>query len=236
VSITRPMLFSGQMVRALLAGTKTQTRRVVKEPLWATPFTLHLFDGEPWAQDPFRGDRNVPCHYGKPGDELWVREACRAEELSDGQDGTRYRADAVFRSIENSREAADAWIDLKAYGKSKRHDGHLAGPWVPSIHMPRWASRINLQITGVRVERLQDISEADALAEGISSVRTPEWDACHFPVWHREFEQVRATGAKPPLGPMPSQAYAALWDEINGPGAWALNPWVWVVEFKRVQP
>jgi hypothetical protein len=232
VSTARPMLFSGPMVRALQAGTKTQTRRVVKRqpPTGTVQFcTYHHPDPRPhyWAMDSGSlMDFAVPCPYGQPGDQLWVRESGwerpyrTAKMMREGADTWQpyyYDADGI---------TADDACNFKQWGFIRR----------PSIRMPRWASRITLEITQVCVERLQNISETDALAEGISSVRTPEWDARHFPVWHREFEQVRATGAKPPLGPMPSQAYAALWDEINGPGAWALNPWVWVVEFKRVQP
>jgi hypothetical protein len=232
MSTMRPMLFSGQMVRALLAGTKTQTRRVMKlQPPEATVQFCTYHHPDPrthhWAMDSGTLlNFAVPCPYGQPGDQLWVRENGwqrphrTAKMMREGADTWQpyyYDADGI---------TADDACNFKQWGFIRR----------PSIHMPREASRITLEITQVCVERLQNISETDALAEGISSVRTPGWDARHFPVLHRQFEQVRATGARPPLGPMPSQAYAALWDEINGPGAWALNPWVWVVEFKRVQP
>lgn len=217
----RPILFSVPMVRALLAGIKTQTRRICKLDVRASM-------PEPEWQSLLRC-----CPYGQPGDRLWVRETCRAHELTDdeassdtfgvmerlglevppyGLDGVIYEADGAFQEIENTREAADRWADLRQYGGR-------SGAKVPAIHMPRWASRITLEITAVRVERLQDISETDAQAEGAK-----ECD----PVSGREV-----------LLAMPSQRgsfvmhYRHIWDEINGPGSWAANPWVWVVEMER---
>lgn len=159
----RPIIFSAPMVRAILAGTKVQTRFV------------------------------LGCPYGQPGDRLWVREAW-ARDDEDGQ--LMYRAD-VGRDL-----CADAWR--------------------PSIHMPRWASRITLEVTAVRVERLQDISEADAQAEGV----IPKWEpGCSG----RLMDAFGGFSFRPA-----ASAYAELWEQINGPGAWDANPWVWVVEFKRV--
>lgn len=180
----RPILFSGPMVRALLAGTKTQTRRIVKryevragmpQPEWDSLLRL--------------------CPYGQPGDRLWVREAW-AEVRPRGIPWPATMT--VYREADNRTD----------YG----------GPWKPSIHMPRRASRLTLEITGVRVERLQDISEADALAEGIV--------------------QLKDGGFGLPAGEHyhcadPRQSYLSLWEAINGPGSVGANPWVWVVEFKK---
>ena len=159
---------------------------------------------------------------------LWVRETCRAHEITDseadtdafgiverlgleqppyGLDGVVYLADGAFREIENTPEAGDAWGVLHSY-RGKR------GATVPPIHMPRWASRILLEIVAVRVERLQDISEADAEAEGCEPFRHP---------------------THPSIGPF-SAGYSALWDSINGAGSWAANPWIWCLTFKRVPP
>ena len=196
----RPMLFSGPMVRALLAGTKTQTRRVVKIPQRMEGFT-----------SPAGALVDFDCPYGQPGDRLWVREACRAHEITDaehdgvhlpnpGTDGVVYLADGAFREIENTPEASEKWISLSSYrGKDCAT--------VPPIHMPRWASRITLEITNVRVERLQQISVQDALAEGVQ----------------REGEYLD----------MPRMAYKSLWEQINGAGSWDANPFVWVIEFRR---
>lgn len=171
---------------------------------------------------------NGLCPYGQPGDRLWVRETSRAHELTDkeaeadtfgvierlglevppcGLDGVVYAADNAFREIENSREASERWMKMNAYRG-------MQGATVPAIHMPRWASRITLEVTGVRVERLQDISEADARAEGCDAYLAEESPA---------IDQARMD-------------YANLWESINGPGSWDLNPWVWVVGFKRVTP
>lgn len=235
------------MVRAILDGTKTQTRRVVKLPhdnplgRWE-PTTFGGPDGgrtKAGETIPLQGGiwhtrtgDSLGCPYGQPGDRLWVRETCRAYELSDtdartdrfgvierlglecppyGLDGVLYSADGAFREIANTREAADAWSELHAY-RGKR------GATVPQIHMPRWASRITLEITGVRVERLQDISEADAKAEGAPPSH-PSID-----VVSREFG----------YADFPRSWFAQLWDQINGAGSWDANPWVWCLTFRRV--
>ncbi len=189
----RPILFSAPMVRAILAGTKTQTRRVVKDRHIGQIDTSKLPGPAGWSR---------PMPYGQPGDRLWVREtwACfdshvrpksRIAYRSDTPDGEMVRVDA---------------------------------PWKPSIHMPRWASRITLEVTGVRVERLQDISEADALAEGVEQVLKGR-----FRIYGRETDG-RDTDRSA------RTSYCSLWESINGPGSWDANPWVWVIEFKRVQP
>jgi len=194
------------MVRAILAGTKTQTRRVVKDRHIRQIDTSKLPGPAGWSR---------PMPYGQPGDRLWVRETCLAEELPDGLDGVRYLADEAFLAIESTPEGADRWLALRYYGK--RPSPVAPVKTVPAIHMPRWASRITLEVTGVRVERLQDISEADALAEGSFS-----WAGEHdTPV--RDLLEARLV-------------YRQLWESINGPGSWDANPWVWAAEFKRVKP
>ena len=189
----RPILFSAPMVRAILAGTKTQTRRIVKPstmPRWPE---LH----------PEMGDILPLCPYGQPGGRLWARETWRVrggQEYEYQQD----RSQVMYRATHREDGFPIGWESYK---------------WRPSIYMPRWASRITLEVTGVRVERLQDISEADASAEGVPN-------------------QTRLTGYGKgdgcQWGPAePVAEYRALWESINGPGSWDANPWVWVVEFKR---
>lgn len=230
----RQILFSAPMVRAILDGRKTQTRRVIKtQPkgdFWRSSFDFirHILQWttviEPVSTWPHKP---VKCPYGQVGDRLWVRETCRAKELSDvearqravdlgdeypeyGLDGVEYLADYFFRPIENTQEASQRWCDLNAYrGKQ--------GATVPPIHMPRWASRITLEIVSIRVERLQEISEADAIAEGCPGFYAP---------MHPDQGQTD--------GQLPHQEFAALWESINGAGSWDANPWVWVVEFKKV--
>lgn len=182
----RPILFSGPMVRAILDGRKTQTRRVVARRGW---------DGYvPGVHDPEKGIVPDPklC-YVKPGMRLWVRETFASEVPGcETRGGFSYRADHV----------------------DPRGDGP-ANPmrWKPSIHMPRSASRLLIEVVGVRAERLQDISEDDCDAEGYRFVPVGEQPEPDGYGWFRE-----------------------LWREINGRKSWAQNPWVWVVAFRKVEP
>ena len=214
----RPIIFSAPMVRAILEGRKMQTRRVVKPVSDDDGFVLLDYGQGPW---PYRSsDGETPmrvvkrggklyldetphaCPYGQPGDGLWVRETFQ-RFTDDGE--ILYKADPA---------GAAAMNELK-------HDECLEARWRPAIHMPRWASRILLEVTGVRVERLADISKDDAMSEGIVSQHDGGFglaDSTHY-----DFVD-------------PVESYASLWESINGPGSWEANPWVWVVEFKRVQP
>ena len=187
----RPILFSGHMVRALLDGSKTQTRRAVKN----TPLDwLEMYGFTP---EFVANSGNGMCPYGQPGDRLWVRESF-AHIYRDNSSPER-------RSFEDVAYMADGrGIDIGAYGS-----------WKPSIHMPRWASRILLEITRVRVERLQDISEADCIAEGCKG-------------GHGSIPGYQYSAA-------PREQYFSLWESINGDRSWEANPWVWVIEFQRVQ-
>jgi len=226
----RPILFSGAMVRALLDGSKTQTRRIVKPHPSDDAFAL-LDHGDGWW--PYRSEDGesanvdnmeypLSCQYGQPGEHLWVRETWAPNAGSAG--GFLYSAD--------HRDASSVHVaDLRAGNWT-----HCIDRWKPSIHMPRLASRILLEIVSVRVERLNDCSQVDAIAEGAVSIRSQAWDREHFPAWRYLFDEAVAAGEKPPIGPTPMQAYEALWESINGAGSWAVNPWVWVVEFKRVEP
>jgi len=196
----RPILFSGAMVRALLAGTKTQTRRMVKpQPQMVTNRTIVIWDGPASAlkYKLERIGRGCPC--GQPGDRLWVRETWARTNVFPGTELV------VYREGDNRTD----------YG----------GTWKPGIHMCRRDSRITLEVTGVRVERLQDISEEDAQAEGA--------DSC---VWDGIEDDIGALidwPLKETANPY-RNGYALLWEQINGPASWASNPWVWVVEFRRL--
>lgn len=209
----RPILFSAPMVRAILSGTKTQTRRAVKPQI--TPLAY----GSSWHQFDHRGSnyrtnlRNGTvsqwspllqfCPFGQPGDRLWVRETWAAPHSDDARPPRSIHCD---------------WMQIH-YAATEERGGLL---WRPSIHMPRWASRITLEIIGVRVERLQDISEDDAKAEG---------------AWGPDdsiISQVAAHFGCEPIGVHPSLAYRMAWEQINGAGSWEANPLVWAVEFKRV--
>lgn len=230
----RPILFSSAMVRAILDGTKTQTRRVVK-PRGDYP----RYDGEMHPDG--SGETWIdwgPCPYGAPGDLLWVREAwgvgCRPDPY-DGcwVDGIEYRADEAYLDEHDM-------LPLRPFRDGFPTELSERSGWRPSIHMPRWASRISLEVTSVRVERVQDISEEDAIAEGLARV-TKDGSLFKYGIADRDglpgnddygwsWKEWEAD---------PRQAYRKLWDQINGrkPGcAWSDNPWVWVVSFKRVTP
>ena len=202
----RPIPFRDWEVRAILAGSKTQTRRVMKPAKAKRPKRWLIDDA---------AVNGLVCPYGAPGDLLWVREACWAESVGEGGDGVRYAADHAWRIIENTQEASEAWCQLIQYGGDDGHDNQSnIGRRVPSIHMPRWASRITLRITDVRVQRLQDISEGDARAAG----------------WPGPFTETGFPIASPLAW------FANVWTNINGSGAWDDNPWVWALSFERVTP
>lgn len=216
----RPILFSGAMVRAILDGSKTQTRRAIKPsrrlpidfrgggprggPDWNDPscWGWETGDGEECALAAAPDvDHVIPCPYGQPGDRLYVRETwAQPTTLDPGP--TFYRADYPDNVL----------------GKYENLPPAEAITWKPSIHMPRALSRIPLEITSVRVERLNDCSEADAIAEGIE----------------RDGDGWLSYAGGSCVG-FPTTSYASLWDSINGAGAWEANPWVWVVEFRRIE-
>lgn len=199
----RPILFNAPMVRAILAGTKTQTRRVVNRNASGRAELA----GRNWhLGDP---DAVKACPYGRPGDRLWVRETWQGPLFNEDQLEAYQSNRSAFETPAYCRYAADGGGPPEFFDA----DDNLQCRWRPSIHMPRWASRILLEIASNRVERLQDISDQDALAEGVS----PDMGLC----WQ--------SGDDTPRG-----MYGELWESINGPGSWDANPWVWVVEFKQV--
>lgn len=253
----RPILFSGPMVRALLAGTKTQTRRIIKpqpvpiqqavhERLMAglyyhNDFAWHRCAGvttisnKPNGPDSWARDFSP---FGQPGDQLWVREAHAIVP------STAYRCSSGVHQIVNPGDADMCAIYAAEWERS-------APKWKPSIHMPRWASRITLEITGVRVERLQAISEEDAKAEGCVGdhdypgvSKDGEWhftsDCRHkCSAWMGSCRSgaddgIDPFGACPKVPAVP--IYRDLWESLNGPSSWDLNSLVWVIEFKRVTP
>lgn len=201
----RPILFGAPMVRAILDGRKTQTRRIIKpqpfiddrgnvarEEVRRGKTGTWLFGQHPDGRPHRKNFAEMCCPYGVPGDRLWVRETWSFigdQGVFELDQARPYNCKPIYRA-----------------------DGATADRWWPSIHMPRWASRITLEITSVRVQRLNDISAADALAEGMTFPESIEW------------------------GNDPKDAFFGLWEHLHGEGSWAANPWVWVVEFKRVTP
>jgi hypothetical protein len=231
----RPILFSGPMVRAVLDGSKTQTRRVVKPQPHHDVGSITVAHYEPTVVN-WRGEEEpgsvifgaysedgswgCKCPFGAPGDRLWVRESGVISKLR----GTLEKPGLFRHDVPTTPTIGDYRVEeTRAPGASYNVAGcprssallSYGAKACPSIHMPRWASRITLEVTGVRVERLQDISEADAESEGIDFLR-------HVP----DADETLT----------PSQLYMCLWDGLKpaAGAAWADNPWVWVVEFKRV--
>lgn len=193
-----PILFSAPMVRAIIEGRKTQTRRLVKQKQNPHDFLCGINDSR---DDPYNYGFENPqvmghfitlpeqrCPYGRIEDHLWVMEA-------------------MWRNKETKEFLGYVADDERKYQNNKTVKK------IPSIHMSRWASRITLEVTDIRVERLQDITQADACAEG---VLLKSWEACDS------------------FNTTPERQFCKLWKDINGPESWDKNPFVWVIEFKRI--
>lgn len=245
----RPIIFSGPMVRAILDGRKTQTRRIIKQ----VPTYTHL----EWNEGPKKGQprrimdwglsgvyeedpgkfwldvqthvddnthEEIKCPYGTVGDRLWVRETY-CQKAEDGY--PVYNADG---NLDPScyHYAADGYYVMKCDGDGGMEftkSGREASPWKSPIFMPRHASRITLEVVSVRVERLQEITEDDVAKEGfIEWSDPPRVTSKHYGLTNADVWETS-----------PKSAFARVWREINGPLSWDCNPWVWRVEFKRVQ-
>ncbi|HBT4730060.1 TPA: hypothetical protein MB315_001830 [Klebsiella quasipneumoniae subsp. similipneumoniae] len=211
----RGMIFNREMVRAILDGRKTQTRRPIK---WKqTRFTEigEREDGSkwPWSEDAEHAcDFWHPCPFGAVGDRIWVREAFRVHSRATDVATLVYKASERNSWTEQTHRVPVAVCNKPATPEK----------WTPSLHMPRWASRILLEITDVRVERLNAISEEDARAEGIIdggclNCGEPEPCGCANPE------------------PDATDAFAYLWQSIYGQESWNANPWVWVISFERIE-
>jgi hypothetical protein len=210
----RPILFSAPMVRAILEGRKTQTRRVIKPQPFMRPWQSangEVDDACFWRYGEDREDwpSATTCPYGAPGERLWVRETFCIPDQVVSETGAHvvYRAD-----VPDLREE-------RSVVRLAKKNGTPVIAWQPSIYMPREFSRITLEVTGVRVERLHEISETDCEAEGIDGALCAQFTT-------------RAPSRASVL-PAAVHAYFGLWESINDPGSWSANPWVWVVEFKR---
>lgn len=194
----RGMIFNDEMVRAILGGNKTQTRRIVEEKFYGRAVAAELLAKH--------------CPYGQPGDRIWVRETYRVHGKATDVATLVYRA-----SVRNSWTEQTHRVPVEVCNKP------VSEKWTPSIHMPRWASRILLEITNVRVERLNDISECDAGAEGVPPAGSL------LPDYPETFLTPKGDFA------MAKVAFQRLWESIYGEESWNANPWVWVIEFKRIQ-
>lgn len=216
----RGILFGAPMVRALLEGRKTQTRRMVKGP-------LYFAGSQPAIPDSGKGR----CPYGQPGDRLWVRETWRyADWTEDGQPWIAYKADGAKRHTDDIPDdwegrLVDIWAELSEPANYNIDNCAADRKWRPSLFMPRWASRITLEITDVRVERVDDISEEDAKAEGLLEWTDPprvtqkHYGATVADVWETD----------------PRKAFLRLFYDINKRAQRESNPWVWALTFKNLE-
>ena len=242
--IDRPILFRPELVKAILDGRKTQTRRIMKpQPqhyaggVHPNHTAIHLapyidaYCGERktpenpkgmstnwwwWTEDDRQGPSIGRCPYGAPGDRLWVKEAWQYYDWDDdGRPKIRYRLDGetLWRDPpdEWSDRVGDIWIELSDPTNYDIDNAARDRRWRSPMFMPRWASRVTLEITNIRIERVQDISEDDAEAEGVTPILVP-----------------------PDGGSAPHvEGFARVWDSINGAGSWDTNPWVWAITFRR---
>lgn len=210
------------MVRALLGGWKTQTRRIVKLRDRSGTHSDYDDDGWPMSADEYGDWHRDPCPFGAPGDRLWVRESLRKVPI----DAWVYTADLTpVRYPAEHSAAARVWAH------------HKDGNHCPSIHMPRWASRLTLELTAVRAERLLQISEEDAgREEGLWMRSKDDGRTWKFGIPDRDGLPGTDDDGWPwsEWDADPRQAYRKLWESINGPGSWDTNPYVWVLQFERV--
>ena len=226
----RPILFSAPMIRALLAGTKTQTRRLLK-PQITQPFGGIFRDGSAWwTGDSLTGEviGRLRIPYA-PGDRLWVREAWNCFVFSqDGDEAFPTKKIPTAAEFRETKEEAVRFDMQVVHQESDRARKWFKDkPWRPSIHMPRWASRLTLTVTEVRVQLLQEINEADAVAEGIEDVSrevAPSGPPMSF--WRRYRDGGWNSYVDSAVG-----SYASLWTSLHGPGSWGTNPWVVAVSF-----
>ena len=227
----RGIIFGDESIENILPDGrrgKTHTRRLMKpQPVRKShmgPLRTHCWEayGRQWLTEP-PPEVIAHCPYGPVGRRLWVRETWRTVERRDGLDGILY-ADLVFRRIESTRDAADKWCEANC-------NNEYGEDWRSPLFMPRWASRIDLEVTGIGLERLQDISEEDARAEGVDPCPYVRGGPGDMPGGC----ECRLLDQKRPY----ACSYAVAWDELNGhkKGAdWASNPFVWVVGFRRTTP
>lgn len=236
-----PILFSTAMVQALLEGRKTQTRRVMKPQIKDCDHSRHIeadWKDKPiqWSEAAFKIGRaycgccgngveysndfgGIKCPYGKPGDVLWVRETFRKYCKVDEYGYTRYDQEVIEFAADNPPMINECDGDGCTMFKKDGTEKFI--PWKPSIFLPKEAARIWLQVMGVKVERLQDITEDDAIAEGGKTHQT-ELGPSYY-----DYETGYCNGlfdAK--------DSFRTLWKSINGADSWAANPWVWAISFK----
>nr|WP_041930735.1 hypothetical protein [Pantoea ananatis] len=236
----RPILLNAEMVRAVLDGRKTQTRRIIQSPAKNMQVRGHecisyRAPGDKWYQDYVFSMRDrsgtwqdykheqflAKCPFGAVGDRLWVRETFRVHS----------RATDVATLVYKASEQQSWTQQVHRVPIEKCNKPAVIDTWTPSVHMPRWASRITLEITGVRVERLNSISHRDACREGLFREEY-NWRENEFPLDDIAY---RTSSAAKTRYSCPKRCFQELWQSIYGVDSWQANPWVWVIEFKRVE-
>ena len=207
------------MVRVILDGRKTQTRRIVKPQPVPEPARASLLYEDQWIWESNSGKVGIfqpsrfKCPYGAVNSKLWVKETFMPDPPRDGTwASTPWEDDMRLREIPERFRMKEHVIYRSTW------DGSELSHWKPSIFMPSWASRITLEITGIRVERLQEITEQDVAAEGLRQDENGLWTWGNYP-----------SGSSNPV-----YAYQLLWESVNGPDSWTANPWVWVITFKKL--
>lgn len=257
---SRPIVMSGPMVQAILAGKKTCTRRVLTDlsglrtvsdfGLSDTPgYAWHLRDGRASWHDLTHTELLDLCPFGHVGDRLWVKETWNAL-YPQPNDIPWYHHEL---GAVKAREAIASGVTAQPLYRARKNDPDyptaddmaVGFKWQSPRFMPRWASRLTLEVTGVSVERLHDITNAEAIDEGVTTL--PEaWLAKFWPDYVRECDQIHAHNARLtaqgqflgltrlPLGPTPRERFQAYWSDLHGADAWGSNPWVWRIEFKQV--
>lgn len=208
----KPIIFSTQMVQAIMSGKKTQTRRIVKG------HALTWLDNDEFTPEYVAMPENTLCPYGYRGDHLWVRESFF--ELVDPHtskcfDPPQY----MYRASYNPETDGEVFVDDGDGGMTINKDGTTRSPWKPPIHMPRAAARLMLEVLSVRIERLNEISDDDAIAEG---------------VMHGEQPAKNIGGLVATMVVDARSEFASIWYNIHGEDSWNENPWVWVIEFKKL--
>lgn len=234
----RPIIFNAEMVRAVLDGRKTQTRRIVKPQPELTKTSGFSWNGAVYGagSDDRETNRNfahVKCPFGRPGDRLWVRETWAVVSHAFSDDGLMidYVPDRPAKAVHEKPFGKGYYSGHTIYAADggftwADDDGCVDGRscWKPSVHMPRWASRIDLEITGVRVERLQALSPCDAVREGL--IKLPASGRYCLNAGAQYFGGASHDAR---------EVFSWLWSSIYGEKSWQANPWVWVVEFKMVE-
>lgn len=229
----RPILFNGEMVRAILEGRKTMTRRIIKPQPTKEDYKLmrNIESSNKKDKDLFfwgkfenyrlvgRDHVHFKCPFGEIGDRLWVRETWLYDTFMEGEesDDIPQKNRVIYRATNpNYPMTVGSW------------------KWKPSIFMPRRASRITLEITNIRVERLNDISEEDAISEGIVGINVPSGGDDYYDYWRNYAIPQNREDLFPWFISKPIQSFKSLWESINGKDSWEQNPFVWVIEFKKV--